>query len=90
MADSNRNHPHAVGFGLEDSEPLALVPLLLARHWSVIFREMYPSKYFTGVPNAQLTAKTAAVRGTARNGRARDQMTVHLAGQRRLFLTLLF
>lgn len=90
MADSNRNRPHAVGFGLEDSEPLALVPLLLPRHWSVNFREMYPCKYFTRVPNAQLTDKTAPVPGTVGSGRARDQMTVYHAGHRGLFSTLFF
>lgn len=42
MADSNRNCLCAVGFGLEASEPLALVPLLLPRHQSVSSREMYP------------------------------------------------
>lgn len=59
MADSNRNCPHAVGCGLEDSEPLALVSLLLPGNQSIIFREMYRCKCFTGVPKAQLTDKTA-------------------------------
>jgi len=42
MADSNSNYPHSVGCGLEDSGPLALVPLLLPRHRNVNFREKYP------------------------------------------------
>lgn len=86
MADSNRNCLCAVGFGLEASEPLALVPLLLPRHQSVTSREMYPCKYFTGVSNAQLTDKTMPMPGTVRNSRAHDQMTVYHAGQTGLFL----
>lgn len=82
MADSNRNCPCAVGFGLEASEPLALVPLLLPRHQSVTSREVYPCKYFTRVSNAQLTDKTVPVR----NRRAHDQMTVYHARQTGLFL----
>lgn len=86
MVDSNRNCPCAVGFGLEDSEPLALVSLLLPRHQSVTSREMYPCKYFTRVSNAQLTDKTVPVLGTVRNGTAHNQMTVYHAGQTGLFL----
>lgn len=85
MTDSNRNCPCAVGFGLEDSEPLALMPLFLPRHQSVTSREMYPCKYFTGVSNAQLTDNTVPVPGVVRNSRACNQMTVYHAGQTGLF-----
>lgn len=40
MADSNGNRLCAVGFGLEDSKPLALVPLQLPRHRCFVFRGM--------------------------------------------------
>lgn len=89
MADSNRNRPRAVGFGLEDSEPSAVVPLLLPRHQSIIFQEMYPCKYFTGVPDAELTDKTAPLPGTAGNNGARDQATTSHAGHGELSSPLL-
>lgn len=40
MADSSGNRLCAVGFGLEDSKPLALVPLQLPRHRCFVFRGM--------------------------------------------------
>lgn len=90
MAGSNKNCPCAVGFGLKDSKPSELVPLLLPRHQCVISREMYPCKYFTRVSNAQLTEKTVPMPGTVRNGSAHNQMTVYHAGQAGLFLLFFF
>lgn len=89
MADSNRNRPCAVGFGLEDSEPSAVVPLLLPRRQSIIFQEMYPCKCFTGVPDAEPTDKTVPLPSTAGNNGAHDQATTYHAGHGELSSPLL-
>lgn len=90
VADSNKNRPCAGGFRLEGSEPSAVVPLLLPRHQNVVFWELYPCKYFTGVSDAELTDKTAPLPVTAGNNGACDQMTAHHAGHKELFSPLFF
>lgn len=90
VADSNKNRPRAGGFRLEGSEPSAVVPLLLPRHQNVVFWELYPCKYFTGVSDAELTDKTAPLPFTAGNNGACDQMTACHAGHKELFSPLFF
>lgn len=90
VADSNKNRPRAGGFRLEGSEPSAVVPLLLPRHQNVVFWELYPCKYFTGVSDAELTDKTAPLPVTAGNNGACDQMTACHAGHKELFSPLFF